>query len=105
MTQTSNTTGNFFGNQSTATFFSVTISTKGCLPKKKSIWRDIVPTSCYPLPPFKSRDKNRRDILKVLEPPPPLQRQGYMFNFCTYQEMIFKETNFDHLLFTPLKYI
>ena len=36
---------------------------KGCLQKKKnSIWRDIVPTSYYPLPPFKSRDKDRRDI-------------------------------------------
>ena len=30
--------------------------------KKNSIWRDIVPTSYYPLPPFKSRDKDRRDI-------------------------------------------
>ena len=25
-------------------------SSEGCLPKKKSIWRDIVPTSYYPLP-------------------------------------------------------
>ena len=41
--------------------------------KKNSIWRDIVPTSYYPLPPFKSRDKNRRDIFWVLDPPPPLE--------------------------------
>ena len=39
--------------------------------KKKSIWRDIVPNSYYPLPHFKSRDKNRRDIFWVLDPPPP----------------------------------
>ena len=42
--------------------------------KKNSIWRDIVPTLYYPLPPFKSRDKNRRDIFWVLDPPPPLQK-------------------------------
>ena len=50
------------------------LRTKGCLQKKNSIWRDIVPTSHYPLPPFKSRDKNRRDIFWVLDPPPPLQK-------------------------------
>jgi len=42
--------------------------------KKNSIWRDIVPTSYYPLPPFKSRDKTKRDIFGVLDPPPPLQK-------------------------------
>ena len=74
MTQTSNTTGNFFGNQSTATFFSVTISTKGCLPKKKVHMEGHCPNLMLPPPPSKSRDKNRRDIFKVLDPPPPLQK-------------------------------
>ena len=41
------------------------LRTKGCLQKKNSIWRDIVPTSHY---------KNRRDIIWVLDPPPPLQK-------------------------------
>ena len=45
---------------------------KGCLQKKNSIWRDIVPTSYHPLTPFKSRYKNRRDILKFISPSPPL---------------------------------
>ena len=77
---------------------------KGCLPKKNSIWRYIVPTSHYPLTPFKIRDKHRRDIFWALDPPPPLQKQGNLLNFCTYQEMIFKETIFNHLLFTLSKY-
>ena len=46
---------------------------KGCLQKKNSIWRDILPTSYYPLTPFKSRDKNRRDIFWVLDPLPPFK--------------------------------
>ena len=50
-----------------------TFSFRDAFPKKKSIWRDIVPTSFYPLPPFKSRDKNRRDIFWDLDPPPPLK--------------------------------
>ena len=41
--------------------------------KKNSIWRDIVPTSYHPLPPFKSRDKNRRDIFWDLDPLPPFK--------------------------------
>ena len=47
---------------------------KGCLQKKNSIWRYIVPTSHYPLTPFKIRDKHRRDIFWALDPPPPLQK-------------------------------
>ena len=55
--------------------------------KKKSIWRDIVPTSYYPLPPFKSRDKNRRDIFWVLDPPPPLENQGNLLNFLRHSKL------------------
>ena len=56
-----------------------------------------------------------------ITPSPPLQKEGQkghflasrppspfksltLLNFCTYQEMIFKETIFNHLLFTLSKY-
>ena len=47
------------------------MSTKGCLPKKKSIWREIVPASLYPPPPSKSREQNSRELFLVSDPPPP----------------------------------
>ena len=37
--------------------------------RKKSIWREIVLTTLYPLLPFKSREQNRRDFLGVSDPP------------------------------------
>ena len=58
--------------QSGALWGKITLFVRDAFQKKNSIWRDIVPTSHYPLPPFKSRDKNRSDIFWVLDPPPPL---------------------------------
>ena len=50
---------------------------------KKSIRRDIVPTSVYP-PPFKSREQNRKDILWALDPPSPLKTREICCTFLCF---------------------
>ena len=62
---------------------------KGCLPKKKLIWRDIVPTSVYPLPPFKSREQNRKDIFLPLDSPPPLKTREICHTFLCYLKTMY----------------
>ena len=42
--------------------------------KKKLHMKGHCPNLILPPPPFKSKDKNRRDIFWVLDPPPPLQK-------------------------------
>ena len=51
---------------------------KECLPKKKSMWREIVPTSLYPSPPSKVGNKIER-IFLVSDPLPLLREICWIF--------------------------